>query len=67
MDSSFDSDSSGGGSDEEHNKGCPADLDSQVYNRVCELRERRMDQEEIIAEIQKAIEVLKIIVRIFTT
>jgi hypothetical protein len=57
-DSTYDSDSTANFSDDERNKGCPADLDPEVYNKVCELRERRMDQEDIIAEIQKAIEVL---------
>ncbi|KAJ3110144.1 Cilia- and flagella-associated protein 44 [Phlyctochytrium bullatum] len=38
---------------------CPADCDPTIFANVKELRERKLDQEDILAEIQKAIETLK--------
>ncbi|TPX71174.1 hypothetical protein SpCBS45565_g01378 [Spizellomyces sp. 'palustris'] len=38
---------------------CPPDYDRASFARVLELREERLDQEDILAEIQKAVEVLK--------
>lgn len=38
---------------------CPTECDPGIWNKVLELRERRLDQEEIITDIQKAVEALK--------
>ncbi|GLC74134.1 Cilia- and flagella-associated protein 44 [Pleodorina starrii] len=38
---------------------CPAGCDQSVYERVCDLREKRLDEEDMIAEFQKTIEVLR--------
>ncbi|KAJ3297198.1 Cilia- and flagella-associated protein 44 [Borealophlyctis nickersoniae] len=38
---------------------CPPDCDPAMFNRVVELREKKLDQEDILVEIQKAIEALK--------
>jgi hypothetical protein len=37
----------------------PSDGDPAVYQKVVDLRERRMDQEEIVADFQKSIEGLR--------
>lgn len=36
---------------------CPPGCDQAVYERVCDLREKRLDEEDMIAEFQKTIEV----------
>ena len=36
---------------------CPPYCDTALYNSVLEVREKRLDQEDSMAEIQKAIEV----------
>lgn len=36
---------------------CPPDCDRGVFDRVVELRDKKLDQEDILGEIQKAIEV----------
>ncbi|KAJ3223187.1 Cilia- and flagella-associated protein 44 [Clydaea vesicula] len=38
---------------------CPNDCDTAVFNKVLELREKKLDEEEILSEIQKSIEALK--------
>ena len=38
---------------------CPPGCDPPLYEQVCELREKRLDQEEVLAEFQKALEALK--------
>ncbi|KAG2482730.1 hypothetical protein HYH03_018361 [Edaphochlamys debaryana] len=38
---------------------CPPGCDQSVYERVCDLREKRLDEEDMIAEFQKTIEVLR--------
>ncbi|KAJ1567975.1 Cilia- and flagella-associated protein 44 [Cladochytrium tenue] len=38
---------------------CPSDMDPASFTRVLELRELKLDQEEILAEIQKAVDALK--------
>eukprot|EP00002_Diphylleia_rotans_P014287 TRINITY_DN2784_c0_g1_i6.p1 TRINITY_DN2784_c0_g1~~TRINITY_DN2784_c0_g1_i6.p1 ORF type:complete len:1834 (-),score=489.32 TRINITY_DN2784_c0_g1_i6:186-5687(-) len=45
--------------EEEEEEVCPPGCEQQVYERVCTLRERRLDQEDVLNEIQKSIEVLK--------
>lgn len=35
----------------------PPECDINLWNKVLELRERRLDQEEILTEVQKAVEV----------
>ncbi|KAJ3045333.1 Cilia- and flagella-associated protein 44 [Rhizophlyctis rosea] len=38
---------------------CPPDCDRAIFDRVVELRDKKLDQEDILGEIQKAIEALK--------
>lgn len=38
---------------------CPADCDPEIFSKVLELRERKLDDEDMLAEIQKAIEAFK--------
>ena len=38
---------------------CPKDCDNLIYEKVMELREKRLDQEEILAEFQKSVDELK--------
>lgn len=38
---------------------CPPDCDPVMFAKVLDLRERKLDQEDILQEIQKAIEALK--------
>lgn len=45
--------------DEEEEEICPPGCDPALYEKVCELREKRLDQEEVYSEFQKSIEVLK--------
>jgi hypothetical protein len=45
--------------EEEVDDYCPAGCDRSLYDRIIELRERRLDNEEIIAEVQKSIDDLK--------
>jgi cilia- and flagella-associated protein 44 len=45
--------------DDQEEEFCPPGCDPSLYEQVCELRERRLDQEEVLAEYQKAIEQLK--------
>ncbi|KAJ3351821.1 Cilia- and flagella-associated protein 44, partial [Kappamyces sp. JEL0680] len=44
---------------QEFEEACPADCDRGVWQRVLEIRERRLDQEEILIEVQKTVELLK--------
>lgn len=45
--------------EEEEEEFCPPGCDPALYEQVCELREKRLDQEEVAAEFQKAVEGLK--------
>ena len=45
--------------EEEEEETCPAGCDPALYEKVCELRERRLEQEEVYAEFQKGVEALK--------
>ncbi|KAJ9527700.1 hypothetical protein QJQ45_025974 [Haematococcus lacustris] len=38
---------------------CPAGCDHGLYERVCELREKRLDEEELVADFTKTIDVLR--------
>lgn len=38
---------------------CPPGCDQGVYEKVCDLREKRLDEEDMVAEFQKTIELLK--------
>lgn len=38
---------------------CPKDCDNLIYEKVMELREKRLDQEEILMEFEKAVDELK--------
>lgn len=38
---------------------CPPGCDQVLYEKVCDLREKRLDQEDVIAEFQKGIDGLK--------
>jgi hypothetical protein len=40
---------------------CPSDCELVIWNKVLELREMRLYQEEIINEIQKSVEVYNVI------
>ncbi|KAG5463309.1 MAG: hypothetical protein BJ554DRAFT_334, partial [Olpidium bornovanus] len=59
--SDFDSDLSDDEESEQEgfDETCPADADPATWKRVLEMRERRLDQEDVLGEIQKAIEALK--------
>ena len=35
---------------------CPPGCDQGLYEKVCDLREKRLDQEDIITEFQKSID-----------
>lgn len=39
---------------------CPPGCEQGAYERVCELRERRLDEEELVSEFTKTLEVLKV-------
>mmetsp|Transcript_35408 Transcript_35408/g.86233 ORF Transcript_35408/g.86233 Transcript_35408/m.86233 type:complete len:323 (-) Transcript_35408:76-1044(-) len=45
--------------EEEEEEFCPPGCDPALYEQVCELREKRLDQEEVLGEFQKAVEALK--------
>lgn len=45
--------------EEEEEDACPPGCDNGVYESVLELREKRLDMEEALAEIQKTVEELK--------
>ncbi|RKO93288.1 hypothetical protein BDK51DRAFT_14775, partial [Blyttiomyces helicus] len=51
---SMDSDSDADGGEE-----CPGDCDAALFAKVLDLRERKLDQEDVLGEIQKAIEALR--------
>ncbi|EPZ33083.1 PAS domain-containing protein [Rozella allomycis CSF55] len=53
----FDDDSFDEENDEdEFDENCPKDCDSEIYNQVLTLREKRLDQEDLLNEIQKSVE-----------
>lgn len=45
--------------DEDDDDSCPSGCDATMYEQVVELREKRLDQEEILAEIQRTIDELQ--------
>ena len=45
--------------DEDEEEFCPPGCDPALYEQVCELREKRLDQEDVLAELQKTVEALK--------
>merc|ERR1711871_1359034 len=45
--------------DDDEEDACPPGCDQTLYDKVLELREKRLDQEEILNEFQKAIDELK--------
>jgi hypothetical protein len=45
--------------EEEVEETCPPGCEPSLYDKVCELREKRLDQEEVYTEFQKGIEALK--------
>jgi hypothetical protein len=45
--------------DEDEDDSCPAGCDQALYDKVLELREKRLDQEDILADFQKNIDELK--------
>eukprot|EP01083_Nonionella_stella_P289690 985844_1 len=53
----FDEDDESSSDDEDES--CPKDCDNGVYEKVLELREKRLDQEEILQEFNKSVEELK--------
>jgi len=52
-------DGDGGGDRKNEDDSCPKDCDNLIYEKVMELREKRLDQEEILVEFEKAVEELK--------
>jgi len=45
--------------EEEEEDFCPPGCEPSLFEQVCELREKRLDQEEMLAEFQKAADALK--------
>jgi hypothetical protein len=45
--------------EEEEEESCPPGCDPALYDKVCELREKRLEQEEVYADFQKGVEALK--------
>lgn len=45
--------------EEEEEEVCPPGCDPALYEKVCELRERRLEQEELYADFQKGVDGLK--------
>jgi len=45
--------------DDEDEEVCPPGCDPALYEKVCELREKRLEQEDVYAEFQKGVEQLK--------
>eukprot|EP00798_Chlamydomonas_sp_ICE-L_P007462 gene7462-603_t len=45
--------------DDDGEEVCPSGCDQGLYERVCDLRERRLDEEDLISEFQKATEALR--------
>jgi len=56
-DEDFDDEEEGDEDDDEEDA-CPAGCDQTLYDKVLELREKRLDQEEIISDFQKTIDEL---------
>ncbi|KXS17487.1 hypothetical protein M427DRAFT_68328 [Gonapodya prolifera JEL478] len=57
--SDYESDLDEEGSDSENPEVCPSDCDPATYAKVLELRERKLDEEDILSDIQKAVETSK--------
>jgi WD40 repeat protein len=53
-----DFDDEGEEEDEDEEDACPPGCDQTLYDKVLELREKRLDQEEILSDFQKAIDEL---------
>ncbi len=45
--------------DEEEEETCPPGCDPALYDKVCDLREKRLEQEEVYADFQKGVDALK--------
>jgi len=45
--------------DDEDEEVCPPGCDQVLYEKVCDIREKRLDQEDVIVEFQKGIDNLK--------
>ena len=45
--------------EEEEEEVCPPGCDPSLYDKVCELREKRLEQEEVYADFQKGVEALR--------
>jgi len=45
--------------DGEEEEVCPPGCDPALYEKVCELREKRLEQEDVYADFQKGVELLK--------
>ena len=58
-DNDGDSDSDGNSDKNDGDDSCPKDCDNLIYEKVMELREKRLDQEEILIEFEKAVNELK--------
>ena len=58
-DDDLDEDDDADDDDEAGEEVCPAGCDAQLYEKVIELRERRLDEEEAAAEVAKVVEATK--------
>ena len=54
-----DDDDGEGEDEEEGEETCPPGCDPSLYDKVCDLREKRLEQEEIYADFQKGVDMLK--------
>jgi len=54
-----DDDELGDDEEEEEEETCPPGCDPALYDKVCELREKRLEQEEVYADFQKGVEALR--------
>ncbi|CAG9460447.1 unnamed protein product [Pedinophyceae sp. YPF-701] len=46
----------GSDADDEDEDGCPSGCEQLLYEKVCELRERRLDEEDVLMELAKGVE-----------
>lgn len=59
LSSSDDESDSAEGGDKMDDSVCPPGCDQELFDLACEMREKRMDVEELLAEEKKSLEILK--------
>jgi len=59
LSSSDDESDSAEGGDKIDDSVCPPGCDQELFDLACEMREKRMDVEELLAEEKKSLEILK--------